>query len=244
MAVTICAISDTHGASFSPRLKWADVLCLIGDMAESGDPDNLRLLGKQISEVKQDYNQILYVPGNHELKGRASDSTEELLEYFGNLLPSEVKILLDESWYMESSDTWFHGIQWKPRARRRPDSSGVTASPSQGREQRLDHLLTTVPEYAEVILSHIPPRKVLSQNARGNCLGDWALGELIARREHEIVLAGHVHEHGGQSKQVKCGGQGRSTTVYNCSFLMRPSTYYTGYREVTPASNEPHYLVY
>ena len=69
----------------------------------------------------------------------------------------------------------------------------------------------------DIVETHCPPSAILDLN-----YGIQAYRKYIEKFEPEIWICGHIHEHGGENKQVN------KTTVYNVAAMNRD------YELVTP----------
>jgi Icc-related predicted phosphoesterase len=69
-----------------------------------------------------------------------------------------------------------------------------------------------IPKKLDVLITHAPPRGILSFNKGGEDCGCLSLLYAIEKTQPRVVLCGHIHESYGEAEH-------RGTRIFNCSVL-------------------------
>ena len=177
--VRIVAISDTHLKN--PELPEGDLLIGAGDYLNSGSIQDLVIFSSYINSQlhKYKYGSVI-VPGNHDLMFESS------LPLVKELLPKH-RILIDEEVCINGLR--IYGTPWVPYI------NGIWAFEENYHSNRFEVVRDKIPEGLDILISHSPPRGILSKG--------WGCNTLKERLEQmerppKIVICGHIHECGGQ----------------------------------------------
>lgn len=181
MTLKICHISDSH-LQILPELPEADVLVHTGDALNSGSLSELEQFRQQLLQVKDKYDRIIFIPGNHD---RIFEDTYHSAKQF---LEQEVNNLtvLNHEPYDYKGYKWF-GTSFQPFIGRW--AFGVKDNLDLYEKYR------QIPIETEILLTHCPPKGILDFHSLYGRLGSkaltLALKELPNLKAH---LFGHIHE--------------------------------------------------
>lgn len=186
--MTILALSDIHDcfAWFDPKTMCAgkniDLIIIAGDITNTGETKHAK---KWIEELNK-YAAVFWIPGNHDLGVKRSDT-------FG-----DTNILNEVIHFNEYS---FLGLSMSPCY----DMPHLA--------ERWDHMTARediekayyelyANQTVDIVLSHCPPYSELSEVADGVNIGSKYLLEYIKKYQPKIVICGHCHQMGGEEIMI------------------------------------------
>lgn len=206
----IFAISDTHGLhdrfTGSLSIPECDILIHAGDATNKGQLWELEEFLRWFSSLDQVKHKV-YVPGNHDF------GTQEKRSDFREILPSNIKYLVDES--VELEGIKIHGTPWTPFfydwawngiEERGGEGLGYEGGPGWGATPDKDHPLLRdaygkIPKDTEILVCHGPPRlDNLDITLEYKKVGSYELLERCRKLNNLIAgICGHIHEGRGSS---------------------------------------------
>lgn len=176
----IICISDTHDIHY-PELPEGDMLIHAGDVA----------LGGEIMEVqrfinwfgRQPHQYKVFVGGNHDkaLEGLGLDffSPAAGITYLNN---DTVELGGFKIWGSPSSRTYGRICAFMRD------------------EDKLEYLYESIPDDADIVITHQPPYGLQDTEANGFPLGSPSLMRAIARVQPKLHVYGHIHGGYGQAQ--------------------------------------------
>jgi Icc-related predicted phosphoesterase len=199
----IVATSDTHDIFPADFIPDGDVFIHAGDLMWAGTPNEwnsrLECLARLPHKIK------LFIAGNHDLH----------LQYYGGAALQELR----QAGVTVVGEPAGRDIYTLPNGHRVLGLPFVHNLPrwafnrtEEFLEDYMDHQ-----RRVDIVVSHCPPSGILDLN-----YGIRAYRKYLEKFEPDIWICGHIHEHGGESKQVG------KTTVYNVAAMDRD------YKLVTP----------
>lgn len=225
--VRIAAVSDLHLGRL-PRTSFhglfteieerADVLCLCGDLTDTGLPDDARVLVKELSEIKLPKIAVL---GNHDHEAGRADEMKQVLSDGG------VRVLDGDAF--ETNGIGFAGVKgfaggfgrrtlgpWGERAIKDFVQEAINEA------LKLETALARIRSERRVVLFHYSP---IAGTVEGEpleiypFLGSSRLEEPLARHAVDVVFHGHAH-HGAPEGRTAGGA-----LVYNVSMSLLQRVY-------------------
>lgn len=193
----IVCLSDTHGFHDSVVVPNGDILIHCGDFSKHGElVDTIQFL-KWYENHPHQFKYL--IAGNHDwLPYREPKLFQELLVEHA---PS-VRYLEDD--YCDDSGLIIYGSPWTP------EYHGWAFMKN---EQQMQGIRESMPEYADIVAVHGPPRGVLDKVIRGfERVGCRFLWRQLTKIRPKLVLFGHIHE--GRGHITKEG-----IDFYNCSVV-------------------------
>lgn len=168
-------ISDTHTMHNQLVMPEGDVLLHAGDISYQGKPHELASFNAWLETQK--YEQIIMVPGNHDL----------LFEKDFNL----AKSLVPEALVLDQQSEWLdqYHIYGEPRQIEFFNwAYNVRAADMQTR------CWDKVPPDVDILLTHGPPYGIGDLTRSGDHVGCRALKAWIEAHQPSLVVCGHIHE--------------------------------------------------
>lgn len=234
MSQKILILSDIHEQyhSFSPEVinqKYPntifDCILIAGDMTNYGvtssDSSNMfefvireANLSSWLSSLADYFNcPIYFIPGNHDIKMRKWKDTNTHVHNIYNSYVHHMQGVGELGYNLFITGMSLSPCYDMPRIAKVWDN--MTANKSH--ESRYYNQFATIhmPNSLNIFVSHCPPYGVLDSCDNGALIGSKGLLKLIENVKPDIVICGHVHEHGGE--MVKLG----DTYVVNVATVFR-----------------------
>ena len=188
----IIAISDTHGKT--PILPKGDILVHCGDWSMAGTFQETMSFLTWLSGIRNDYKEILVVPGNH----------DRWVEFNLALAKQEfasrnIKLLIDE--LVTIDGIRFYGHPWTPMF--------CNWSFMLYKDEMIEKCAVIPPH--DILLSHGPIKGLLDYCDNGH-VGCEALYDAVDRLRPKKIFCGHIHEGYGE-------GGIKGINVYNVSHM-------------------------
>jgi Icc-related predicted phosphoesterase len=178
--ITITHISDTHLQPF-PELSEADVLVHTGDALNYGTLSEIEQFRQQLLAVKDKYQKIIYVAGNHD---RIFESNPYSAK---NFLQQEIDNLV----YLHHEPYEFKGYKWFATPYQ-PFFCNWAFNVKCNLELYEKYL--EIPKDTEILLTHCPPDGILDSTMYGNRVGSRALKLALKELPHlKAHMFGHIH---------------------------------------------------
>lgn len=185
----VVCTSDTHNSQ--PIIPPGDVLIHAGDLTQSGTFDELQQTLDWLN--RQSHSHIIAIAGNHDrLLDPDYASHAEAVAQRAELRWGKVVYLQDSSTSIESANGRSLKI-WGTPWTRKHGNWAFQFSP--GSKSHAAAHFDQIPEDAEILVSHMPPRFHLDLDG----FGDESLLENIKRVRPALHVFGHVHEGYGKS---------------------------------------------
>jgi Icc-related predicted phosphoesterase len=195
MKMRLVCISDTHNKHNQlTSLPGGDVLAHAGDFCMQGNDHELYVFYNWLDKAKSRFSHVVLVPGNHDF----------VCERYPGLArgscPKGCHFLVDEA--VEINGIKFYGAPWVPNLRQWA---------FYGDENKLRSKWNMIPHDVDVLVTHGPPYKMLDDVARtgGQSWPGWEesvgcqhLARHCKRAKPKYHIFGHIHECGGQTKEV------------------------------------------
>lgn len=210
----IVAISDTHGQHRKLKIPQCNWLFHAGDITMKGESHILEDFNQWLGELKQNgtIGEAYVIAGNHDI------SLEKDPEYGYKVLSNAMYLLNDRLLlpngmsvlgvpYTPEFLNWSFNL---PRGEEYPPSRGVYTLRELWREM----------DYADILLTHGPPKYTLDFTLEGKSVGDLDFRNWISYHCPKYVFCGHIHE-GYGSMIVEDPFEEKETAIYNCSSLNR-----------------------
>lgn len=209
----VVAISDIHGYLIPVRkMPKGDVLCISGDLCPLGIQNDVYKCVSWFCLImlpwidSLPYKNVILIAGNHDfwLQQIGPDRGCSSVDVMVSLLPcgmlsehDKLIYLFDDSVIIDNVK--FYGTPWiadlKGWAFYRPDHSDYETC-TVGLDSKYDN----IPEDADVILSHMPPKigkigTVMQryQHNTGANYGSDILAKTLLKKNYKWLLCGHVH---------------------------------------------------
>ncbi len=194
--IEIDAISDLHG--YEPPLPGGDLLIIAGDLVGRDTEKEYKKFDEWLGGLK--YDKIIVVGGNHDVRlSRNRQSMDTPFKNAEYLCDSGTEYKGVKIWGTPWS-LWFEEIN--------PKCAAFTGS-----EKDLAERYRDIPENTDILISHSPMYGILDRvDSVRNC-GSYSLQEAVDRILPDVLIHGHIHEHGGES--VKYIG----VHVFNVSYV-------------------------
>lgn len=179
----ITCISDLHGEY--PELEGGDLLIIAGDL--TGSDRHVQYLHFLSWLHKQKYKHYIFIAGNH----------DNLIQK-GQVITSGLHCTT----YLCDSGTEFEGLKiWgSPWTHEFPNMNPHCKAFTVHLTQSLQDKWTMIPDDIDILITHCPPYGILDRVERdfGAHAGDMDLKKRIEEISPELVIFGHIHEHGGR----------------------------------------------
>lgn len=200
-AVRLLCLSDTHGQHDkipTSSLSECDIVLFAGDCSEFGSPDHVSSFKKWLHSLP---GQKVMIAGNQDLTFENSRLTE-----FSILRPnlrsteaaeSKASFLsdLDGVTYLEESSTVVHGIKIFGS----PYTPEFFNLAFQIRLWDAKKRWSAIPDDADIVLTHGPPRGICDTTSTGFSCGCPELKSAVDRIQPSLCVFGHIHEAHGAS---------------------------------------------
>lgn len=205
-ALKVIAISDFHSTPLSQILSGveADLLLIAGDWSYKATWQEIANFKADLIEVRDQFDQIVMIHGNHELGIEAFPYVSEVIER-----DTGVRVLQESGFEFKGRTFW-----------------GSPATPYFGgwafnyqRGEEIARIWEQIPENLDVLLTHGPPYGILDTLVwNGEHVGCEELRKRLDTMENppKAVVFGHIHHWGGQSFRHKTPA-GRFIDCYNVS---------------------------
>jgi Icc-related predicted phosphoesterase len=176
----IIALSDTHRHEFEISIPECDILIHAGDC----DIYNLEQLIKLNTWFNlQPAKHKIFVAGNHDL----------LLE---KLHPDFIQTILPSCYYLQNKTIEIEGLKIYGS----PYSPIFMNWAFMKQENELKQIYDTIPNDADIIISHTMPYSILDQVLpRMESVGSVSLRNRIQKVMPQIFIGGHLHAQGGEN---------------------------------------------
>jgi Icc-related predicted phosphoesterase len=169
----VVCISDTHDIDY-PILPEGDLLIHAGDVSLDGSPQEVQRFLDWFGE--QPHKRKIFVGGNHDLS-----LCNYTLNYFNvhptitYLLNSWIEVEGFKIWGSPSSRTYGH----------------IDAFMHD--EGRLAYLWESIPDNADIVITHSPAQGILDSERDGIPLGSESLHRRLVQVEPKLHVCGHIH---------------------------------------------------
>lgn len=178
--LTIACISDTHGYHrHIEEMPEADILIHSGDITRHGELDALKDFNDWLGELP--YSHKIVIAGNHEVGFPENPLIPaSLLTNAHYLYDSFIKVKGFKIWgspYTPEFGTWAF---------------------TKKRHEMMSHWLT-MPNDADIVVTHGPPFGVLDRNGQGYPCGCEALATRIQIVKPLLHVYGHIHDSYGET---------------------------------------------
>jgi len=177
----IVAISDTHSLhdSITSKLPEANILICAGDITNNGSLSDLCKFDKWLGEIKDRYDKILVISGNHD---RILEKDPKSKKFLTNCI-----YLQDE--LFEWKGIRIYGSPWTPVF--------YNFSFMKQRGPEIRKVWDLIPEDLDILITHGPPIGILDHVPRGH-VGCEQLKEVVEIKKPRYNIFGHIHEGYGQ----------------------------------------------
>jgi len=202
---TVLCIADTHNTRFGVMCEihcltegvMPDIFIHCGDATDYGTPGEVERVGVQLARIAELGCDIVFVPGNHDfLFRRQTRLAHDILKHY---VPD---IFLPKPF--ETIEVRGRKIFCTPFVP--PCGNWAFCLPV---DQFAEGIKTFFPkDGVDIVATHCPPKGIL------DTLGELELGYgplLKTLDKTDLLLCGHVHEHGGKM-EIK-----PTTTIINCA---------------------------
>lgn len=194
--MNITCISDTHGAE--PTLEGGDLLIHAGDLTFRGRLEETITQLDYLASYKTEYNDIVIVPGNHEVDWESGKVPfRRLCEERGITVLIDDSIIIDGVKIYGTPTTPVFG-NW---AYMRGPSSIASA-------------WDCIPEDVDILITHGPPKGILDVNVSGISCGCPSLLLRVRDIKPKLHVFGHIHESHGRLDSF-------GTTFVNASIMTK-----------------------
>lgn len=178
MSLTVIHVSDTHLQPFDP--VEGDLLIHSGDALNRGSITELIKFKKQLEDIKHRYDQIIFVPGNHDwiLDHSYHYSKEFLQDGISNL-----EVLHNQSMYYKNHQIYATSAQ--------PIFCNWAFNES---SEILTEIYSYIPDSTEILITHCPAYGKFDQLDNGNHVGSKELASQMSRlTKLKLHAVGHIH---------------------------------------------------
>ena len=175
MAISLIAISDTHGFHETVEIPDADILLCSGDITHHGDVEEVKKFNDFLGELPHPVKII--IAGNHDF------CFERDSEGCAAILTNGI-YLQDRAVTIEGIR--FYGSPWQPWF------CDLAFNLQRGPEIRAKWDL--IPEDTDVLITHGPPFGHGDRTVRGEQVGCRDLLEAVERIKPRVHIFGHIHE--------------------------------------------------
>lgn len=200
----LVAISDIHGYLIpEEQMPDGDLLVIAGDVCPFKGGHSIKTQTKWLIDnfsswlrlMKKKYGQVVWIGGNHDF------ALDEIDAAWGT--PSGTVYLRDMT--VKVNGLVIHGTPWSVEFGRwafmKPDMD-------------LIDYYASIPDDAEIVVSHTPPWSVLDANRNGNPCGSKALlDKLDTLANLKWVICGHIHEEGGGIAELSSGAKVANVSI-------------------------------
>lgn len=176
----IVATADTHFPFAASRIPDGDVFFLAGDLMYTGYTDEWASRVKNFDNLKDRFDEMYYVPGNHDLHVElyTGPSNQDLRRAGAKMLGTHPRFMTTKL----KNGMVVLGL---------PFVVGLPGWAFNREELGLDSLVQLLPK-ADIVVSHSPPR-INGMDGAGNWgVEAWALYQQI--HKPAIWINGHIHE--------------------------------------------------
>lgn len=187
--MNITTISDLHGET--PDLESGDLLIIAGDLTAMDKPHQYVKFGKWLK--KQDYEKIILIAGNHDVRLSHANSINDLFD-----CPNNVDYLCDSGTEYKGLKIW--GAPWTPWFYGiNPDCAAFTLK----NRSQLAEKWALIPDDTNILVTHGPPFGMLDKNKRSTRCGCYALSDRVLQLKNlKLHVFGHIHEGYGECHQA------------------------------------------
>lgn len=197
----VTALSDTHSQHDGFMIPAGDVLVHAGDVTREGRLEELKHFNEWLETLP--FKHTLVVPGNHDFCFEDPDRRDR-----AEAILTEGELLIDEA--RTIGDVKFWGSPWQPRF------FDWAFNRERGRPLREKWAL--IPEDADVLITHGPPKAIGDRVAQGDRVGCEELRKRVLEVEPSYHVFGHIHE--GYGRYREAGVEFLNVSV--CDFHRRP----------------------
>jgi Icc-related predicted phosphoesterase len=203
----IVLVSDTHCITHPmsmDKMPEADLLIHAGDLCLRGSVDELDEATAWLSSLRDRYDQIICVAGNHDWPlVREPDFAQRMMRDRG------ITYLQDSGLTYKGLHFW--GSPWTPTF-----FNWAFMLPRSGSE--IAEKWKMIPDNTDVLITHGPPYGILDPGLQADNVGCEALArELTYRLQPQVHVFGHLHE--GHGIRKPHGPDDLQTTFVNASLL-------------------------
>jgi Icc-related predicted phosphoesterase len=200
----IDCISDLHG--HYPKLEGGDLLIVAGDLTARDTLEEHLFFIKWA--VRQEYNKVIYIAGNHDNRCLKESAKNKKVEY-----------LCDSGTEFEGLKIW--GSPWtKMFDGLNPKCMAFTCDT----EEELEHKWALIPDDTDILITHSPEYGLLDEVVDEDCherirhCGSISLGEKTANLKNlKLHVVGHIHEGYGVKDAITFGNN--MYKYVNCSHV-------------------------
>lgn len=239
----IVAISDTHNQHTKLAIPACDVLLHAGDVSMRGNVSEIQDFLDWFSHLSQAKYKIL-CPGNHDIAffnvyvrnylPKPFDP-KYFRQYIASLQDRNTFCLIDQQ--ITIMDKVIYGLPWtgfycdwafnaiEPRNGTNSYEGGPRDCAPDKEHPLMSEVVSKVPDYTDILLTHGPPRYQTSDTAlNGNKVGSTELLAHLDKMKHgSIVVCGHIHEGRGEYSYVNKNKD--LIKIYNVATLDRSYTH-------------------
>lgn len=174
--VSVTVVSDLHNRYKQLTLPDSDLLVICGDTTALGRFKEVLALNKWLGKIKDKFDQILLIAGNHDYFFE-NRSNLEISKYLTN-----AKYLCNDFFEYKGKCIW--GSPYTPIFLRWAFMMD---------DKKLKRNWKQMPEELDLLITHGPAYGVLDR-AQGKHLGDPHLYEAIQLKKPRYHVCGHIHE--------------------------------------------------
>lgn len=191
-------ISDLHG--HYPTLEGGDLLIVAGDLTAHQTVDDYLLLGNWIVENSSQYEEIIFISGNHDTR---CESQPFAHHHIGNVVPN--------CYYLCDSGTEFQGLKiWgSPWTKTFDGMNPHCMAFTLDTEEQLAEKWEMIPEDIDILITHSPAYRMQDYRplTKEEKIANFSYGfgsKSLAKRIHKIddegdgkqriMVCGHIHE--------------------------------------------------
>jgi Icc-related predicted phosphoesterase len=177
-------ISDTHLREFN--IEPGDILVHSGDALNYGDMQDLIQFRIQLEKIEENYNLIIFVPGNHD---RIFENNFDLAVNFLKETIPNIEVLHNRA--LEYKGLKFYGTADQPKF---CDWAFNKSS------KDLDISYAKIPDDVEVLITHCPAKGIRDM-VYGKSVGSFELATCLPNlKKLQAHLFGHIHYSAGLDK--------------------------------------------
>lgn len=175
----ITVLSDTH--NFEPDLPGGDLLIHAGDLTKFGFRSEVVKQLNYLHENLDKYQDVLVIPGNHDLWAE-----RHLNEFKEACLIGGLLTLFEEELTIQGLRVW-----GSPVTKRYHDWAFNKS------ESELYDIWEKIPQGIDILVTHSPPEGVLDLNRQGIRIGCKSLTQKVKEIKPLVHVFGHCHEDKG-----------------------------------------------
>jgi Icc-related predicted phosphoesterase len=171
----VCLISDTHG--YFPDLPDADILVHCGDATSMGYGYELSRFDDWLFSFKDQYQEIIFVPGNHDIMFEKNPETARAITKSMTVLINESITINGKKIYgSPMTPTFGHGWAFNR-------NTGV----------QIQAEWDKIPDGLDLLITHGPPYNILDVNRNGQNCGCVHLDYAVKKKNPRFHAFGHIH---------------------------------------------------